>query len=94
MVFLQARYMGELQSFTPEQITAMLLTKIKETAENVLKTKVVDVVVSVRDSHTSRSIPDCLNVVQVPLEYMNPGLAGSHLLHRRGEKSHVRFLPD
>lgn len=39
--------MGEVHSFTPEQITAMLLTKIKETAENNLKTKVVDVVVSV-----------------------------------------------
>lgn len=52
--------MGELQSFTPEQITAMLLTKIKETAENVLKTKVVDVVVSVR---MSPSIPDCFDLV-------------------------------
>lgn len=46
-ILLQARYMGEVHSFTPEQITAMLLTKIKETAENNLKTKVVDVVVSV-----------------------------------------------
>ena len=39
--------MEELQSFTPEQITAMLLTKLKETAESGMKTKVVDVVVSV-----------------------------------------------
>ena len=46
-------YMGEVHSFTPEQLTAMLLTKIKETAENNLKTKVVDVVVSVS---TKRSI--------------------------------------
>ena len=33
--------------FSPEQITGMLLTKLKETSENALKTKVVDVVVSV-----------------------------------------------
>lgn len=45
--------MGEVHSFTPEQITAMLLTKIKETAENNLKTKVVDVVVSVSVERSS-----------------------------------------
>lgn len=44
---IQANYMGELQSFSPEQVMAMLLTKLKDTAEKGLKTKVVDVVVSV-----------------------------------------------
>lgn len=44
---IQANYMGELQTFTPEQVVAMLLTKLKETGERALKTKVVDVVVSV-----------------------------------------------
>lgn len=39
--------MGEQQRFSPEQIVAMLLTKMKETGEAALKTKVVDVVVSV-----------------------------------------------
>lgn len=39
--------MGEKQSFTPTQMTAMLLTKLKETSETAMKTKVVDVVVSV-----------------------------------------------
>lgn len=39
--------MGETQEFTPEQMMAMLLTKLRDTAEKGLKTKVVDVVVSV-----------------------------------------------
>ena len=36
--------------FSPEQVTAMLLTKLKETAEVALKCKVVDCVISVRIS--------------------------------------------
>ena len=44
---MQVDYLGEKQMFSPEQITGMLLTKLKETSENALKTKVVDVVVSV-----------------------------------------------
>ncbi|KAL4230085.1 Heat shock 70 kDa protein 4L [Mactra antiquata] len=44
---IQASYMGEVQTFTPEQVMAMLLTKLKDTGEKAMKTKVVDVVVSV-----------------------------------------------
>ncbi|KAL8584488.1 hypothetical protein ACOMHN_016809 [Nucella lapillus] len=40
-------YMGEIQSFTAPQLQAMLLTKLKQTAETALKTKVVDAVISV-----------------------------------------------
>lgn len=40
-------YMGEKQPFTAPQMVAMLLTKLKLTAEVALKTKVVDAVVSV-----------------------------------------------
>jgi len=47
--------MGELQTFTPEQIMAMLLTKLKDTAEKGMKTKVVDVVVSV-SSHSFEDV--------------------------------------
>ena len=39
--------MEEERSFTTEQVTAMLLSKLKETAESVLKKPVVDCVVSV-----------------------------------------------
>ena len=39
--------MGEKQIFSAEQITAMMLTKLKETGEQNLKAKVVDCVISV-----------------------------------------------
>ena len=34
-------YMGKSHEFTPEQITAMLLTKLKHTAEEALQNKVI-----------------------------------------------------
>lgn len=40
-------YMDEDHLFSVEQITAMLLTKLKETAENNLKKPVTDCVISV-----------------------------------------------
>ena len=39
--------MGETQTFLPEQVMAMLMTKLKVTAEAGLNTKIVDVVISV-----------------------------------------------
>lgn len=39
--------MEEERNFTIEQMTGMLLTKLKETSENALKKPVVDCVVSV-----------------------------------------------
>lgn len=45
-VRIQVNYMGEGKLFSPEEITAMLFTKLKETAEDELKTKVKDVVIS------------------------------------------------
>jgi molecular chaperone DnaK (HSP70) len=47
--FCQANYLGEKQLLKPEQLMAMLLTKLKDTGEKALKTKVVDVVISVSD---------------------------------------------
>lgn len=44
---LQMFYMREQQEFSSLQLMAMLLTKLKQTAEIALKTKVVDAVVSV-----------------------------------------------
>lgn len=44
---IQVRYLEETQMFAPEQVTAMMLTKLKEIAEAYLKTKVVDCVISV-----------------------------------------------
>uniref|UniRef100_A0A2R8ZGZ2 Heat shock protein 105 kDa n=1 Tax=Pan paniscus TaxID=9597 RepID=A0A2R8ZGZ2_PANPA len=46
-VGIKVMYMGEEHLFSVEQITAMLLTKLKETAENSLKKPVTDCVISV-----------------------------------------------
>lgn len=46
-VVVYLSYMGEKQAFTAPQLVAMLLTKLKLTAEIGLQTKVVDAVVSV-----------------------------------------------
>lgn len=73
MWVLQVRYLDDNKVFTVEQITGMLLSKLKETSEGALKKPVVDCVISVSDgtsltsssterlSHTHRS---CLS--QVP----------------------------
>jgi molecular chaperone DnaK (HSP70) len=53
VVDLQLTYMGEKQTFTPGQLMTMILTKLKQTAEVALKTKVVDAVVSVSVIHIS-----------------------------------------
>lgn len=45
--------MEEERNFTVEQITGMLLTKLKETSENALKKPVVDCVVSVSNKSVS-----------------------------------------
>lgn len=44
---IQLSYMSKTRSFTPEEVTAMLFTKLKDTAEEALKTKVKDIVISV-----------------------------------------------
>jgi len=45
-VRIQLNYMDKTRAFTPEEITAMLFTKLKDTAEEALKTKVKDIVIS------------------------------------------------
>lgn len=45
--FIQAELKGEIKTFTPEEISAIILTKMKETAENYLGEKVTDAVISV-----------------------------------------------
>lgn len=47
--FFKVRYLDEDKVFTIEQVTAMLLTKLKETSESALKKPVVDCVISVSD---------------------------------------------
>ncbi|KAJ8041063.1 Heat shock 70 kDa protein IV [Holothuria leucospilota] len=44
---LEAEYMGETKTFNPEEISSMVLTKMKETAEAYLGQKVTDAVITV-----------------------------------------------
>ncbi|KAE8749608.1 hypothetical protein FOCC_FOCC003596 [Frankliniella occidentalis] len=48
-----ANYLDENHTFSPEQITAMLFTKLKEISEGALKTKVNDCVISVPSFFTN-----------------------------------------
>ncbi|ODN06318.1 Heat shock 70 kDa protein 4L [Orchesella cincta] len=51
-VGIKATYLGQEQMYTPEQVTAMLFTKLKETAENGIQSKVHDCVISVPSYYT------------------------------------------
>ncbi|OBA18940.1 heat shock protein 70, Hsp70 family [Metschnikowia bicuspidata var. bicuspidata NRRL YB-4993] len=44
---IQVEFKGERKDFTPEEISSMVLTKMKETAESFLGTKVTDAVITV-----------------------------------------------
>ncbi|CAM5073364.1 unnamed protein product [Natator depressus] len=65
-VGIKVMYMGEEHFFSVEQITAMLLTKLKETAETNLKKPVTDCVISVPSFFTDaerRSVLDAAQIV-------------------------------
>ncbi len=53
-VLTKVTFDGREQTFSPEQLTAMLFTKLRETAESALTTKVKDVVISVPVYYTDR----------------------------------------
>jgi len=53
-VAVEVDFLGKKQTFTPVQLTAMLFTKLKDTADAALQTKVKDVVISVPVSYTDR----------------------------------------
>ncbi|XP_068181224.1 heat shock 70 kDa protein 4b [Antennarius striatus] len=62
---IKVLYMEEDKVFSIEQVTAMLLTKLKETAENALKKPVADCVVSVPCYYTDaerRSVVDAAQI--------------------------------
>uniref|UniRef100_A0A8C2CK89 Heat shock protein 4b n=1 Tax=Cyprinus carpio TaxID=7962 RepID=A0A8C2CK89_CYPCA len=77
---IKVMYMEEEKVFSIEQITAMLLTKLKETAESALKKPVADCVISVPCFYTDaerRSVIDAAQIAGLNcLRLMNETTAG------------------
>ncbi|MGH0132197.1 UNVERIFIED_CONTAM: hypothetical protein FKN15_066436, partial [Acipenser sinensis] len=61
----KVRYLDEERLFTVEQVTAMLLTKLKETAEGALKKPVVDCVISVPSFFTDAERRSVIDASQI-----------------------------
>ncbi|XP_014253857.1 heat shock 70 kDa protein 4 [Cimex lectularius] len=61
----KVNYMDEEHIFKPEQLTAMLFTKLKETSEHALKTKVNDCVISVPSFYTNAERKALLDAAQI-----------------------------
>ncbi|EPY77468.1 heat shock protein isoform 5, partial [Camelus ferus] len=89
-------YMDEEHLFSVEQITAMLLTKLKETAENNLKKPVTDCVISVPSFFTDaerRSVLDAAQIVGLNcLRLMNDMTAEFKTKYKLDAKSKIRAL--
>uniref|UniRef100_H0V2D0 Heat shock 70 kDa protein 4 n=1 Tax=Cavia porcellus TaxID=10141 RepID=H0V2D0_CAVPO len=62
---IKVTYMEEERNFTTEQVTAMLLSKLRETAESVLKKPVVDCVVSVPCFYTDAERRSVMDATQI-----------------------------
>nr|AXU24961.1 heat shock protein 70-7 [Cyrtorhinus lividipennis] len=62
---IKVNYMNEEQVFTPEQIAAMLFTKLKDTSEQALKSKVNDCVISVPSYFTNAERKALLDSAQI-----------------------------
>uniref|UniRef100_A0A7N6AGB9 Heat shock protein 4 like n=1 Tax=Anabas testudineus TaxID=64144 RepID=A0A7N6AGB9_ANATE len=62
---IKVRYLDEDKVFTVEQITGMLLTKLKETSESALKKPVVDCVISVPSFFTDAERRSMLDATQI-----------------------------
>ncbi|XP_078509206.1 heat shock 70 kDa protein 4 [Lissotriton helveticus] len=62
---IKAMYLEEERHFTIEQVTGMLLTKLKETAESALKKPVVDCVVAVPCFYTDAERRSVMEATQI-----------------------------
>jgi len=58
------RYLNEEQTFTPTQVTAMIFTKLKHTAEQALSIKVADIVIGVPSYFTESERRAMLNAAE------------------------------
>lgn len=62
---IKVMYMEEEKVFSIEQVTAMLLTKLKETAESALKKPVADCVISVPSYYTDAERRSVMDAAQI-----------------------------
>ncbi|CAL8104143.1 unnamed protein product [Orchesella dallaii] len=80
-VGIKARFLGEEQVYTPEQVTAMMFTKLKETAEHGIQAKVHDCVISVPSYFTEAERRALLDAAQIaglnPLRLFNETAAAA-----------------
>lgn len=76
-------YMEQEHVFTPEQVTAMLFTKLRETCETALKKPMKDCVITVPSFFTSAERSALINAAQI---------AGLNILHLLNETTAVALL--
>ncbi|KAK3089377.1 hypothetical protein FSP39_003136 [Pinctada imbricata] len=96
---LQAEYKGEVKTFSPEEISSMVLTKMKETAEAYLGQKVTNVVVTVpayfndsqRQATKDAGVIAGLNVMRIVNEPTAVALAYGLDKNLAGEKNVLIF---
>lgn len=101
---IQLQYRNETRTFTPEQIMAMLLSELKNTAQANLQTKVTDCVISVPSFYTDIQRRSLLQSAQVAglncLKLMNDtsavalcyGLFKTDLPAAEEKPKHVAFV--
>ena len=87
---IQVEYKGELKTFSPEEVSSMVLVKMKETAEAYLGQKVTDAVITVpayfndsqRQATKDAGAISGLNVMRIINEPTAAAIAyGKFLLH-------------
>jgi len=97
--YLQAEYKGETKTFSPEEISSMVLTKMKETAEAYIGQKVTDAVITVpayfndaqRAATKDAGIIAGLNVLRIINEPTAAALAYGLNQNLKGEKNVLIF---
>ena len=96
---MQAEYLGETKTFTPEEVSSMVLTKMKETAEAYLGGQVRDVVITVpayfndsqRQATKDAGVIAGLNVLRIINEPTAAALAYGLDKKLQGEKNVLIF---
>ncbi|EAZ63599.1 heat shock protein 70 [Scheffersomyces stipitis CBS 6054] len=95
---IQVEFKGETKVFTPEEVSSMVLTKMRETAENFLGTTVTDAVVTVpayfndsqRQATKDAGLIAGLNVLRIINEPTAAAIA--YGLDKKGQSAHEQNI--